>query len=178
LKASEIDPVCQKEDSVGSSTTSDALSKSTPGRSLGSQQRVKPTFLSIDRIIESLSTVLTRAGARKVAAIIPERTVRLSVDQKEMDEAFATLGTAVARGAVVTIRGDLVQIETGEGQRDQGCALLSISVRGGHAADAVKMGVRDALSAVRGTIRKHSGCLRFWTRPEEMQFSLYLPVLH
>jgi len=154
------------------------LSKAEPGSTFTSPRKVKPTFLGLDRFVESLSAILTRAGAKKVAAIISERTMRLAVDQREMGEAFATLGTAVAQGAVVTIHGDLVQIETGERHGDQSCAVLSISVRGGHAADAVKMGLGDALSAVRGAIRRHSGCLRFWTRPGEMRFSLYLPVLH
>jgi hypothetical protein len=173
-----MDPVCQKENNVKRSTTSAALSKAKPASSFASPQKVKPTLFGIDRIVESLSAILTRAGARKVSAIISERTVRLAVDQKEMDEAFATLGTAVAQGATVTIHSNLVQIETGERHGDQGCAVLSISVRGGHSADAVKTGLRDALSAVRGAIRTHSGCLRFWTGPGEMRFSLYLPVLH
>ncbi len=152
-----------------------------PGSPLASGARARPAFLSIDRIVDNLSAILTRAGAGKVEATVPDRTVRLVVDQKEMDEAFVTLGNALARGAAVTIHGDLVQIETGEKEGDKGCALLSVSVRGGQAVppgDDEKMGVRDALSAVRGTIKKHSGFLRFWEGRGEMRFNLYLPVLH
>ncbi len=108
-------------------------SKPHPGSSLGEHARPKPAFLGIDRIVENLSAILTRAGARKVEATVPDRTVRLVVDQKEMDEAFATLGNAVARGAAVTIRGNLVRIKTGEKDEDKGCALLSVSVTGGQA---------------------------------------------
>jgi len=156
-------------------------SKPHPGISPAEHARANPAFLGIDRIVENLSAILTRAGARKVEATVPDRTVRLVVDQKEMDEACATLGNAVARGAAVTIHGNLVHIETGEKEGDKGCALLSVSVTGGQAVppgDDAKVGVRDALSAVREVIQKHSGFLRFWTRRGEMRFSLYLPVLH
>jgi hypothetical protein len=176
-------PVRQKEDSMKSSAGADAPGKGGPHPSspLASGAGPKRALLGIDRVVENLSAILTRAGAGKVEATVPDPTVRLVVDQKEMNEAFATLGNAVARGAAVTIHGDLVQIETGEKEGDKGCALLSVSVRGGQAApsgDDDKMGVRDALSAVRGTIKKHSGFLRFWEGRGEMRFSLYLPVLH
>ncbi len=155
--------------------------KPHPGSPLAEQARVKPAFLGIDRIVENLSAILMRAGARNVEATVSHRTVRLVVDQKEMDEAFATLGNAVARGAAVTIHGDLLQIETGQKEEDKGCALLPVSVTGGQAAppgDDANVGARDALSAVRKVIKKHSGFLRFWTRRGEMRFSLYLPVLY
>jgi hypothetical protein len=154
--------------------TGRAGDKLRPGSPLASHARARQAFLGIDRIVQNLSTVLARAGARKVEATVSNRTVRLVVDE-EMEEAFATLGNAVGPGAAVSIHGSLVQIDTGERQGPNGCALLSVSVTGGQGA---KMGVRDALSAVRGMIAKHSGLLRFWTRPGEMRFSFYLPVLH
>jgi hypothetical protein len=144
-----------------------------PGSPLASRTRAKQAFLGIDRIVQNLSTVLARAGARKVEATVSNRTARLVVDE-EMEEAFATLGNVVGPGAAISIHGSLVQIDTGERQEHNGCAVLSVSVTGGQGA---KMGVRDALSAVRGMIAKHSGLLRFWTRPGEMRFSFYLPVL-
>jgi hypothetical protein len=145
------------------------------GNSVASRARAKQPCLGIDRIVENLSAVLTRAGAGKVEAEVLDRPVRLSVDEKEMDEAFATFSDAVARGAVVTILGSLVPIETGE-DGDKGCALLSVSVTGGQRA--TNGGVRDALSAVRGLTKKHSGFLRLWERHGQMRLSLYLPVLH
>ena len=183
LKAGSTDSARQEEDSVINTVEVGAplRNKSRPGNSLAEHARAKQAFLGIDRIVENLSSILIRAGARKVEATVPVRTVQLVVDQKGMDEAFATLGNAVAKGAAVTIRGSLVRIETGEKEGDKGCALLSVSVTGGQAAmpgaDA-KVGVRDALSAVRRVIKKHSGFLRFWTRRGEIRLSLYLPVLH
>ena len=145
-----------------------------PGSPRAPHARAKRAFLGIDRIVQNLSAVLARAGARKVETTVSNRTVTLVVDEK-MEEAFATLGNAVAPGAAISIRGDLVQIDTGERQGDNGCALLSVSVSGGQGE---KMGVPDTLSAVRGMIAKQSGLLRFWTAPGEMRFSFYLPVLH
>lgn len=158
-------------------TREGASAKSTPhhGSSLATQTGAKPSFLGIDRIVENLSAVLTRTGARKVEASVLDRRVRLVVDEEGMDEAFAKLGNAVARGAKVLILGGLVRIETGE-DGGRGCALLSVSVAGGQ--EAVKTEVRDALSAVRDVIKKHSGFLRFWEGRGEMRLNLYLPVLH
>ena len=153
--------------------TERAGDKLRPGGPLASRARAKQAFLGIDRIVQNLSTVLARAGARKIEATVSNRTARLVVGE-EMEEAFTTLGNVVAPGAAISIHGSLVQIDTGERQGPNGCALLSVSVTGGQGA---KMGVRDALSAVRGMIAKHSGLLRFRTRPGEMRFSFYLPVL-
>lgn len=145
------------------------------GNALASRAKAKQACPGIDRIVENLFTALTRAGAGKVEAEVPDRPVRLAVDENEIDKVFATLSDAVARGAVVTIFGGLVRIETGEAG-DKGCALLSVSVTGGQRA--ANGGVRDALSAVRGLTRKYSGFLRLWERHGEMRLSLYLPVLH
>ena len=146
------------------------------GGSHAAHGREYPACLDIDRLVENLCAVLLSAGAGKVETTIPDRPVRIVIDEEGMDEAFATFGNAVARGAVVTILGDLVRIETGETDGDKGCALLSISVTDGQAV--AKTGVRDALSALRGVIKKQSGFLRFWEGRGEMRLSLYLPVVH
>jgi hypothetical protein len=157
---------------------SSAAAQSIPhrGGSHATHGREYPACLGIDRLVENLCAVLLSAGAGKVEAAIPDRPMRIVVDEEGMDEAFATFGNAVARGAAVTILGDLVRIETGETDRDKGCALLAISVTGGQAV--AKTGVRDALSAMRGIIKKQRGFLRFWEGRGEMRLSLYLPVLH
>ncbi|MGD0663301.1 MAG: hypothetical protein ABSD38_35095 [Syntrophorhabdales bacterium] len=54
-------------------------------------------FLGIDRIVESISATLKRAGARDVEAVVSDRTAQLAVDEA-MDEAFTALGDVVARG--------------------------------------------------------------------------------
>ena len=146
------------------------------GASLASGVRAKPACLGIDLVAENLSAVLRRAGAGKVETAIPERPARLAVDEDEMNEAFATLGNAVARGALVTILGDLVRIVTGETDGHKGCALLSVLITGGEAAE--KTVVRDALSAVRGVIKKQRGFLKVWEGRGEMRLSLYLPIVH
>ena len=92
------------------------------GNALASRAKAKQACPGIDRIVENLFTALTRAGAGKVEAEVPDRPVRLAVDENEIDKVFATLSDAVARGAVVTIFGGLVRIETGEAG-DKGCAL-------------------------------------------------------
>jgi hypothetical protein len=173
----------KKEDSGMSIGRAGALMKSTshPDSSLAFDARGKPAFLGIDRIVDDLSAILTRAGAKKVETTVPDRTVRLAIDGEDMDEAFATLSNAVARGAAVTVHGNLVEIETGENEGDRGCALLSVSITGGQRSPTGhdgKTAVRDALSAVREVTKRHSGFLRLWTRRGEMRFTLYLPVLH
>ena len=141
-----------------------------------SHNKAYPACLAIDQFVEGISTTLMRAGAGKVEALLPEGPVRLAINEEEMDEAFATLGSTITRGAAVTIIGELVRIETGETEKGKGCALLSVSVTGGQAA--AKTMVRDALSVVRATIKKQSGFLRFWEGRNEMRLSLYLPVKH
>ena len=146
------------------------------GSSLAPHGIAHPTCLDINRIVENLSAVLIRAGAGKVEATAPDKPVRLVIDEEEIYKAFATLGNAVARRAVVTIHGDLLRIETGETDGDKGCTLLSVSVTGGQGA--AKRGVRDALSAMHRVVKKQGGLLRFWEGREEMRLGLYLPVLH
>ena len=142
-------------------------------RSLSSNERVHP--LAIDRIVEDIRAVFTGAGAGKVEAEISDRGMRLVVNE-EMGKAFAALGDAVARGALVRIHGSLARIETGETDGDKGCALLSVSVTAGHVA--TKRVVRDALSAMKGVIKKQGGSLRFRERDGEVRLSIYLPLVH
>jgi len=149
-----------------------ARSEARPSNPLFTKVRVKPAFLGIDRIVESLSAALTRAGARNVDAAVSDRTVQLAADE-EMSEAFTALGSAVAQGAAVTIRGGLVKTETGEEQEKKGCALLSISMKGVGTAMALKKGMR----AVLRVIRKHRGALKTRQKDGEIRINLYLPIL-
>jgi len=146
------------------------------GGSLALGGKAKLACLGIDLVAENLSAVLMRAGAGKVETAIPDRPALLAVDGDEMNEAFATLGDAVAQGALVTILGDLVRIVTGETDGDKGCALLSVLITGGKTAEMTV--VRDALSALRGVIRKQRGLLKVWEERGEMRISLYLPIVH
>jgi len=149
-----------------------ARSEARPSNSLFTKVRVKPAFLGIDRIVESLSAALTRAGARNVDVAVSDRTVQLAADE-EMSEAFTALGSAVAQGAAVTIRGGLVKTETGEEQEKKGCALLSISMKGVGTAMALKKGMR----AVLRVIRKQRGALKTRQKDGEIRINLYLPIL-
>jgi hypothetical protein len=129
-------------------------------------------FLGIDRIVESLSAALTKAGARHIEATISDGTVRLAVDE-EMNEAFTTFGNAVAPGAAVTIRGDLVGTRPSEGEERKGCALLSVSVRGEHERGSLKRG----LQAVRRIAKRYGGAVKALHGDGEIRIKLYLPVL-
>ncbi|MGD0658723.1 MAG: hypothetical protein ABSD38_11720 [Syntrophorhabdales bacterium] len=135
--------------------------------------RAKPSFLGMDRIIESISSTLTKAGARDVEATVSDGTVQLAVDGAEMNEAFETFGHAVAEGAAVTIHGGLVGSRTGEKEERKGCALLALSIRGGHEG----MGLKKGLRAVRRIIRRQRGALDARQGPGETRINLYLPVL-
>jgi len=133
--------------------------------------KAKPPFLAIDRIIESISATLSKAGARQVETTVSHRTVQLAVDGKEMSEAFETFGHAVAEGAEVTILGGFVGAAAG-GEEDKGCALLSLSIRDGHEG----MGVDEGLRAVRRIIRRYRGAFRAGQTSGETRLYLYLPV--
>jgi hypothetical protein len=139
-----------------------------------SSGRVKPLPLGIDRIVETLSATLVKAGARKVEAAVYGQTARLAMDEKEMNRAFDTFGRAVAEGAAVTILGGLVAIESGEIGRNSECALLSVTIRTDRTA---ALPLREALTALRAIIWKHCGSMRLRRQHKETQFSLYLPVL-
>ena len=67
-------------------------------------------------------------------------TVQLAVDGQEMNDSFETLGHAVAEGAAVTILGGLVGTRTDEKEERKGCALLSLSIKGGHEGMGLKKG--------------------------------------
>lgn len=138
-----------------------------------SSQRAKPSFLGIDRIIESISATLTKAGARHVEATVSDGTVQLAVDGAEMNEAFETFGHAVAEGAAVTILGGLVGTTADEKEERKGCALLSLSISGGHEGVSLKKG----LQAVQRIIRKYRGALKTGQASGETRINLYLPVL-
>jgi len=146
------------------------------GGSLASGVRAKPACLGIDLVAENLSAVLTSAGAGKVETAIPDGPALVAVDEDGMNEAFAALGNAVARGALVTILGHLVRIVTGDQDGQKGCALLSVLITGGEAAE--KTVVRGALSAMRRVIKKQRGFLKVWEGRGEMRLSLYLPIVH
>jgi len=149
-----------------------AKKNAKPAGSLLARARAKTVFLGIDRIVESLTTALTKAGARNVEATVSDRTVQLAVDDG-MNEAFATLGGALAPGAAVTILGGLVGTKTDETEERKGCARLSVSMKGVHAARGLKEGLR----ALQRTIRRHRGALRARLGAGEIQIDLYLPVL-
>ena len=171
-------PAPSKRKDVDAGTARSAVRTSRPreGSSPTSHGKAHPTCLAFESVVNSISAVLVGIGARKVEAAIPDRPVGLAVEKDQMDEAFAILGNAIARGAVVTIVGDLVRMETGETDGDRGCALLSVSVTGGQASS--KTVVRDALSAVREIIKKQRGFLRFWEERGGRRLILYLPVVH
>jgi len=135
--------------------------------------RAKLSFLGMDRIIESISATLTKAGAKNVEAAVSDGTVQLAVDGKEINEAFEAFGHAVAEGAAVTILGGLVGTKTGEKEERKGCALLSLSIRGGHEG----MGLKKGLRAVQRIIRRYRGALMAKEGPGETRINLYLPVL-
>jgi hypothetical protein len=144
--------------------------------SLNACPRRKPPILGFDRIVDNLAEALARTGARKVEAAVPGRPVSLAVDEEKMNEAFAILGNAMARDALVTIFTGLVGTETGE-DGPRGCALLSVRVRG--AQRGLKRAVGDSLPDLQGVIEKQGGLFRFSEGPDgEIRFSLYLPVLH
>jgi len=138
-----------------------------------SSPREKPSFLGIDRVIESISATLTKAGARNVEATVSDGTVRFAVDGEEMNDAFETFGHAVAEGAAVTILGGLVGTKTGEKEERKGCALLSLSIKGGHEG----MGLKKGLRAVQRIIRRYRGALMAKEGSGETRINLYLPVL-
>jgi hypothetical protein len=140
------------------------------------QVTTTPTPLDFNRVIANISATLIGAGAERIEATMPDRSARLVVHEKEMDEAFVALGKVVARGTEVSIHGEVLPIETVDHDGDKGCALLAVSVNG--RIDDTRAGVRDALSAVRAMVEKESGFLRFWNRPGEMRLSFYLPILH
>jgi hypothetical protein len=135
----------------------------------GTDKRIKLTFLGIDKLVENLAAILTRGGARTIRTVVPDRTVRIVVNEEEMAKAFAAL---MPFGATVTILGAAVPIKAGVENEGKGCALLSVSVR----AESDPSG--DALAALRGIIKKHSGSFRLGRQRGEMWFGLYLPVLH
>jgi hypothetical protein len=141
-------------------------------RAHGAVERTKPTSLGIDNLVENLAAILRHAGARTTRTVVPDRKVRLAVDQQEMTRAFAALP---ARGATVTILGGLLPIVADEGGEDKGCAFLSMSVRAEPSAGFGPS--RDALVALGGIIKKHGGSFRLWSQSGETWFSLYLPVL-
>jgi hypothetical protein len=130
----------------------------------------------MDRVAENLSTMLMRTGAGKVEVAIPDKPVKVAIEDGLIYDAFAVFSNAVARGAMVTILGDLLRIETGEEDENKGCAVLSVSVSGGHMLAA--KAIRDALSAVQGAIKNQSGSLRFWEGHGEVRLNLYLPVVY
>ena len=139
-------------------------------------RRRLPT-LGLDRIVENLAGALTKTGARKVVAAVPDSPVRLAVDEEKMDEAFAILGDAMAGDALVTILGNLVGAGSDEDGRPGGCALLSVRVAG--AQRGLNRDVGDSLPHLQGVIEKQGGSFRFSEGPgEEVRFSFYLPVLH
>jgi len=149
-----------------------AKKNAKPAGSLLERARAKSVALGIDRIVESLSMAVTKAGARKVEATVSDRTVQVAVDE-EMNQAFATIGGALAPGAAVTILGGLVGTRTDETEERKGCALFSVSMRGVHAARGLKEGLR----ALQRAIRRHRGALRARLGAGEIQIDLYLPVL-
>jgi hypothetical protein len=138
----------------------------------GASKRTKLTFLGIDKLIENLAAILTRAGARTIRTVVPDRPVRIAVDGEDMAQAFTGLA---ACGAAVTILGGVVPIEAGVENEGTGCALLSMSVRARQAAESAPS--KDAVAALRRIIKKHHGSFRLSKGRDEMQFSLYLPVL-
>jgi len=139
---------------------------------LESLAQAKSVLLCMDRIVESLSATLRRAGARDVETTFSDRTAQLAVDD-EMDEAFTALGEVVAPGAAVTIRGGLVGTETDGQEERKGCALLSITVKGVRTAMDLKKGVRAMLRI----IRRYRGALKTRQEQGEIRINLYLPVL-
>ncbi len=147
-----------------------------PGGRPTFSRRPCPPSLGIDRLAENLSSTLLRTGARAVDLTMPNKTVRLAVEEDKIGQAFAALGDVMPRGADVTIVGDLLRIQTDGTDENTGCALLSVSVTGGQTA--TKRVVRDALSGVRGAVRTQSGFLRFWEGRGKIRLSLYLPVVH
>ena len=150
------------------------MNKARDGAHLASSPRTKPSFLGMDRIIESISATLTKTGAKDVEATVSDGTVQLAVDGEEMNDAFETFGHAVAEGAAVTILGGLVGTRTDEKEERKGCALLSLSIKGGHEG----MGLKKGLRAVQRIIRKYRGALMAKEeRPGETRINLYLPVL-
>lgn len=138
----------------------------SPGRTV----ETEPSCLGLDRVVTNLASALEHAGARTIEATVPDRTATLVVHEREMNEAFAALGKAVVPGAAVSVRGELVRIETDDSETDAGCALLSISTGG--APDY------DAVSSARTMIEKQRGFLTLFDRLGTMGFSLYLPILH
>ena len=86
--------------------------------------KATPMPLDFERVIASLSATFISAGAEKIEATMPDRPARLVVHEKEMDEAFAALGKAVARGTEVLIHGEFLPIETVDNDGGKGCALL------------------------------------------------------
>ena len=152
------------------------LSRASGQRCAGVGKRAKLTFLGIDGLVENLAAIVTRAGARPIQTVVKDSTVRLMINQEEVAKAFATLVRLVACGAPVTILGRLVPIKAGEEYEGKGCALLSISVRAKQSVEPDPSG--DLLTTLRGVIKKHSGSFRLGRRDGEIQFSLYLPVLH
>ena len=129
-------------------------------------------FLGIDRIVESISATLKRAGARDVEAVVSDRTAQLAVDEA-MDEAFTALGDVVAPGAAVTISGGLIGTRTDAHEERKGCALLSITVHGVRTAMDLKKGMR----ALVRIIRRYRGALKALQGDGEIRINLYLPVL-
>jgi len=149
-----------------------AGSKDRPVGSLLSRARAKTAFLGIGRIVETLSDALRKAGARNVEAAVSDRTAQLAIDE-EMNEAFATLGSAVAPETAVTILGGLVGMRVDDREERKGCALLSVSVRGEHEPRGIKKGVR----ALQRIIRRHRGAFKARQGGGEIRIDLYLPVL-
>lgn len=143
-----------------------------PVGSLLSRARAKTMSLGIDRIVESLTTALTKAGARNVETSVSDRTAQIAIDEG-MSEAFVTFGGAVAAGAAVTILGGLVGTTTGEREERKGCALLSVSMKGEQAQGGLKEGLR----ALQRAIWRHRGALRARRAAGEIRVDLYLPVL-
>ncbi len=160
-------------------TARQGTSAKSGARHIGSptaRSRRKPPILGFDRIVDNLAAALARTGARKVEAAVLDRPISLAVDEEKMDEAFAILGNAMGRDALVTISGGLVGTKTGE-EEPRGCALLSVRVTG--AQRAAKRDLGDGLPVVQGVIKKQGGSFRFSEGPnEEVRLNLYLPVLH
>jgi len=140
--------------------------------SLLARAGAKNMALGIDRIVESLTAALTKAGARNVEATVSDRTAQVAIDEG-MSEAFATLGDALVPGAAVTILGGLVGTKTDETDEKKGCALLSVSMKSEHAAEGLKNGLR----ALQRAIRRHRGAFRALYGAGEVRIDLYLPVL-
>ncbi len=110
-----------------------------------------------------------------------------------MGQVFVTLvkhgSDLAAEGGVMTIRTDLLPVESGlvSGAQQSGCALLSISsptratcaepVR--RAGTPAPQGLRLGFSTIRRIIEEHRGALRIGGHEgNSVEYHIYLPVMH